>query len=66
MLVSALIRMWTDRRAAMTAPSIASHKNREDASSSVQTSGALNTKRDTTPASNTTISTTTSRAAKRI
>ena len=38
-----LSRMCSPRRSAITAPSIASHRNRIDASSSDQVSGWLNT-----------------------
>ncbi len=40
---AAVIRICSSRRNAMTAPSIASHRNRIEASSSDQTSGASKT-----------------------
>ena len=43
MPTAAVIRICSSRRKAMTAPSIASHKNSIEASSSDHTSGASNT-----------------------
>ena len=43
MPTNAVMRMCSPRRSAITAPSIASHRNRIDASSSDQTSGVCRT-----------------------
>ncbi len=55
--------MCCPRCSAITEPSIASHRNRMEASSSDQTSGACSTKRATTPANRITISASTIAAA---
>src|SRR5664280_1308641 len=60
---SAVMRMCSPRRSAVTAPSIASQRKRMDASSSDQTSGRCKTKRENTPAKRTTMSASTSRPA---
>ena len=62
-LTTAVMRMCTARRDAITAPSMASHRNRADASSSLQTSGDWNTKRASTPTSRMAISIATSAPA---
>ena len=62
-LASAVSRICWLQESAMTAPSIASHRNTMLASSSVQTIGRWNAKRETTPASRMTISRATSAAA---
>src|SRR6185503_15733529 len=61
-LITAVSRMCCMRCSATTAPSMASHRNRIEASSSLHTNGWWNTKRLTTPASSTKISTSTSNA----
>ena len=64
MPTAAVMRMCSSRRNAMTAPSIASHRNTMAASSSDQVNGRSKTYRAITPASRTTISTATSAAAR--
>ena len=61
--VTVVSRICTPRRSAIAAPSIASHRNSSEATSSLQTNGRSNTKREMTPNNRTITSATTRMAA---